>query len=294
VIELEILAGMETDMSSYKQRIVDFLQEEWGTYIERFNRLPINEGAKRVKEEGYESFRDMLAHILAWWEEGFPIVQAIAENREFERRKYDFDIFNAEAVSRYKPWNEAEFLTRFESYRQEMVSGLGSMDEAVFENLRVKSWLDGIIVHHAREHNVALSRFLVMDTLENEWGGYVERFNALRPGKQAEFLSKQGFEKFRDIIAHVIGWWEETLRVITNVLEDPGFVWEEREVDAFNAELVKKFKPWSEGDLYLHFENVRNAALELVAELPDDALRNKDIESWLAADVVGHFDDHAL
>jgi hypothetical protein len=34
--------------------------------------------------------------------------------------------------------------------------------------------------------------------------------------------------------------------------------------------------------------------MELVEELPDDAFRNQDIESWLAADVVGHFDDHAL
>lgn len=281
-------------MPSYKQRVLSFLQEEWLTYIARFNRLPVEEKAKRLKEQGYETFRDMLAHILAWWEEGYPIVQAIAENREFERRKYDYDIFNAEAVSKYRPWNEAEFLAHFEFARQKMEAGLGSMDEAVFENRRVKSWLNGIFVHHAREHNVALSRFLVIDTLENEWSGYIERFNALALEKQTEFLSKQGFDKFRDLLAHVIGWWEDGLRVINNIIEDPGYIDDGRDVDAFNAELVEKFSAWNETDLYLHYENVRQAVLNLVAELPDDALLNKEIEGWLSADVVEHFDEHPI
>ena len=83
-----------------KQRTLDYMEFEWKTYIERFNRLPKDEQSKRVKEMGYESFRDMLAHILAWWEEGMRIIRAIAEERDFERRKYDFDIFNAEAVAR--------------------------------------------------------------------------------------------------------------------------------------------------------------------------------------------------
>ena len=62
----------------------------------------------------------MLAHILAWWEEGLPIILAIAEEREYERKKYDFDVFNAEAVAKYKSWDEAEFLAHFESTRQKL------------------------------------------------------------------------------------------------------------------------------------------------------------------------------
>jgi hypothetical protein len=32
-----------------------------------------------------------------------------AEGREYERRKYDFNAFNAEAIAKYKDWDEAEF-----------------------------------------------------------------------------------------------------------------------------------------------------------------------------------------
>ena len=281
-------------MSNFKQRILKLLREEWGTYIERLDRLPADAKIVRIKEQGFESLRDLLAHILAWWEEGLEVVLATAEGRETPRKTYEDDAFNAEAVSRYKPWSEAEFFAHFESTRRKMESGLKSMPDAAFENRRITRWLYGIVIKHAREHIVALSRSLVIDTLENEWAGYIERFGQLDAGKQKEFLSKQGFENFRDIVAHVIGWWEETLYVVNRIMEKPGYVWEGRDVDAFNAELVRKFSSWSERDLALHYENVRRSLITLLEGLSDDAFRNQDIESWLASDAVRHFDDHAL
>jgi hypothetical protein len=281
-------------MPNFKQRILSLLEEEWGTYVERFDLLPRDEKIKRVKEQGFESLRDLLAHILAWWEEGLNIILVMADGHDAPHKTYDDDAFNAEAVRRYKPWNEAEFFVHFETTRQKMASSLGSMPDAVFENRRVASWLYGMVIEHAREHIITLSRALVMDTLKNEWAGYIERFNQLDARKQKEFLSKQGFEKFRDIVAHVIGWWEETLYVVSTVMEKPGYVWKDRDVDEFNAELVRKFNSWSEEDLDLHYENTRKSLAELVEGLPDDAFRNQDIESWLAADAVKHFDDHAL
>ena len=46
-----------------KERTLDYVELEWGTYVERFNRLPKDEGNKRVKAMGYESLRDLLAHL---------------------------------------------------------------------------------------------------------------------------------------------------------------------------------------------------------------------------------------
>ena len=277
-----------------KQRTLDYVDIEWGTYIERFRRLPKTEQEKRVQQMGYESFRDMLAHILAWWEEGMGIILAIAENREFERKKYDFDAFNAEAVAKYKPWDEREFLAHFEKTRQKMGADLKSMNDAVFENRRVKSWLNGIIFHHAREHLVALSRFLTMDLLQNEWATYIEDFNRLDGEKKKEFLAGQGFENFHDLAAHIVGWWEEGARIITGILDTPGFAWKNPDTDAFNTDLVEKFAAWSDDDLFQHYETVRVGLLNLTADLPDDAFLNRDIESWLADDVVGHYDGHPV
>jgi len=281
-------------MTITKQRTLDFLEQEWGTYIERFLQLPKTEQEKRVRVQGYEQFRDMLAHILAWWDEGMGIILAVAENREFERKKYDFDVFNAEAVAKYKDWDEASFMAHFEKTRQKTEEGLRSINDAAFENRRVRAWLNAVIFHHAREHLVTLSRFLVIDILENEWASYIEDFKRLKEEKRKEFLSKQGFEHFHDLIAHVVGWWEEGARIITGITDSPAFTWESQDVDAFNQKLVEKFKTWSDDDLFRHFDSVRLAMIDLTADLPDDAFLNRDIEGWLKDDVVEHYDEHPI
>ena len=281
-------------MSITKGRTLEYIVQEWGTYVKRFQRLPKQEKEKRVKAQGYEQFRDMLAHILAWWEEGMDVILAVAEERPFERKKYDFDGFNADAVAKYKDWDEAAFMAYFEKARQKTEADLRSMNEVVFENRRVKAWLRGIIYHHAREHLVTLSRFLVMDILENEWAAYIEDFKRLNDEKQKEFLSTQGFETFHDLLAHVVGWWEEGARIISGILDSPAFTWESPDVDTFNNELVQKFRTWSDDDLYRHFDSVRLAMIDLTADLPDDAFLNSDIEGWLRDDVVEHYDEHPM
>jgi hypothetical protein len=281
-------------MSITKQRALDYVAEEWGTYVERFCRLPKAEGEKRVRKMGYERFRDMLAHILAWWEEGMGIINSIAGNREFERKKYDFDVFNAEAVAKYKDWNEGDFMAHFEKTRQKMEADLKSMDEAVFENRRVRAWLHGIIFHHAREHLVVLSRFLVSDMLENTWATYIEDFERLSEEKKKEFLEKQGFASFHDLVAHIVGWWEEGARIILGIMDSPSFTWESHNIDAFNLELTKKFSTWHDEDLFKHYQSVRLALIDLTADLPEDAFLNNDIEGWLKDDVVVHYDEHPM
>ncbi len=277
-------------MTSFKQRTLGFLEVEWGTYIERFNRLPVDEGVKRVNNQGYERFRDMLAHVLAWWEEGMEIILAIAENREYARKKYDFAAFNAEAIAKYKDWNETEFLNHFETTRQKSLAELKSINDAAWENRRVQTWVKGIFINHAREHLVALSRFLALDTLENEWATYAQAFEKI-DNKEA-FLKNQGVESFHDLLAHIIGWWEEGARIVHGILYEPDFRWHEPSTDAFNIELTKKYTEWSDADLLKHYETTRAALVALVSKIPNEAFLDEDIESWLMADVVKHHDDH--
>jgi hypothetical protein len=283
---------MEERMAIYKQRVVDFLEIEWATYIERHNRLPAGEGLRRVHAHGYERFRDMLAHILAWWEEGLAIVMAIAENREYERKKYDFDAFNAAAVAKYKDWDEAEFLAHFEKSRQKAAADMRSVDEAVFENRRVKIWTNGVVIHHAREHLVSVSRFLVKDTLENEWSEFIGSFDRLE--NKEEYLKKQGYASFKDVLAHIIGWWDEGMKVITGFKLDPAFVYDEPDTDRFNVEIVETYQPLGETEMRNLFESRRVELVEFLSEVSDEELANQTIADWLAADVVEHFDEHAV
>lgn len=277
---------------SEKQRIVNFVENEWGTYVTRFNRLPKDEGVRRVNEEGYETFQDMLAHIMEWWTEGMGVIMAIAEKREFERKKYDFDAFNAAAVAKYKNWNEAEFLSLFEETRLGVVADLKKVDEEVFANRRVQGWVRGIFTHHARVHLVACGKFIALDTLENEYSKWLEKFDALE--NKDEYLQKQGFERFEDILAHTIGWWDEGVKAIEGIKRDKNYVYEEPDVDSFNAEIVAKYKSMSPDETRKVFEQKRKAMIEFVKSLDESLFENLTVERWLAADVVEHFDEHDM
>ncbi|MBX3036640.1 MAG: hypothetical protein KF758_06985 [Anaerolineales bacterium] len=274
---------------SYKQRGIAFLENEWKTYVERFNRLPNDEGLRRVNAHGYAQFRDMLAHILAWWDEGMGIILAIAENREFERKKYDFDVFNADAVAKYKDWDEKEFLNLFETSRVKYLEALKPIDESVFDNRRVKIWINAIFIHHAREHLVVCNKFLVFDTLEHEYPTLIEKFDALED--KNEYLKKQGFERFEDILAHIIGWWDEGVKVIEGFKKDSNFVYDEPEVDSFNQKLVEQYR---NADVRNIFEQKRMTMIELVKSMDESLFDNQIVERWLAADVVEHFDEHDI
>jgi hypothetical protein len=277
---------------NFKQRIIAYMEQEWGSYVSRFSSLPKEEGLKRVNNMGYKEFRDLLAHIVAWWEEGIPIVLAIADEREYERKKYDFDVFNAEAVAKYESWEGERFMTHFEEVRLKTAADLRSMKDAAFENRRIKSWLHGIIIHHAREHLLVPSRFLTEDTLEYEWAEYTSSYQSLPPERQAEWLKGQGFARFADIVAHILGWWEEGLNVIGAVLKDPGFKERTIDTDQFNAELVKKYSSWSETDIFVEFEKARVKSLEFVRGLSDDDYETPVIADWLVADFIEHIDEH--
>ena len=142
-----------------------------------------------------------------------------------------------------------------------------------------------------------MAEFTLKDTmrvLEEGWGEYIGQFKALSPEAQKAFLEKQGYESFHDLLAHIVGWWEEGLRVITGIIDEPGFTYEDRDIDAYNQVLVEKYRPWSDDDLFLHFENVREATLDLVSELNEDALTNKHIRGWLYANVIEHLEDHKI
>jgi hypothetical protein len=119
----------------------------------------------------------------------------------------------------------------------------------------------------------------------------VERFRALPVEKQTAFLKRQGFERFRDLVAHVLAWWEEGMRVIETASDaDPCAV---PDVDAFNAAAVARFGDLPEAEVLSKFETTRLTLMNLVDSLPDEVLSKANVQEWLRADVMRHYFEHA-
>jgi len=131
-----------------------------------------------------------------------------------------------------------------------------------------------------------------IDILENEWAEYIDRFEKIE--NQDEFLQKNGVNNFRELLGHVIGWWEVGARIISGVMNQPNVKYQEPDTDVFNAELIEKYSKLTDEMVRNDYEKARQDMIQFVKDLPQEAFSNKVVEEWIVADVIEHFDDHAI
>jgi len=279
-------------MAEFTRELFVKALDEWGRYAETFRGLPQEEQAAFLKAQGYASVRELLAHVAVWWEEARGIIDETIKHGEGLGRKYDFAVFNAAAIKRFQDTPEAEFMSWYETERQRMSGVLSGLSESQLQVRRVRNWLNAVLLEHLKEHGCDAPRFLVIDTLHREWGDYVKGFAGLTEAEQAAFLKKQGFDRFRDLLAHVVAWWEHGIGVIESSASGaPGDV---DDVDAFNAEAVERFGLMDEAQVLVKYEDTRLTRASLVDMLPDEVLSQSQVRSWLRADVIDHYYEHAL
>jgi hypothetical protein len=157
---------------------------------------------------------------------------------------------------------------------------------------RIQNWLNAVLLEHLKEHGCDAPRFLLIDTLHREWGDYVKGFTGLTGAEQAAFLKKEGFDRFRDLLAHVVAWWEHGIGVIESSASEDSV--EVDDIDSFNAEAVERFGLLDEGTVLAKYEDTRLTLASLVDMLPDEVLSQPHVRSWLRADVIDHYCEHAL
>lgn len=266
--------------------------DEWGRYAETIQGLPAEEQASFLKAQGYASTRELLAHVAVWWEEARGIIDEAIKHGEGKRRKYDFAAFNAAAIERFQNTPDAEFMAWYDAERQRMSGVVSALNDSQLQVTRIQNWLNAVLLEHLKEHGCDAPRFLLIDTLHREWGDYLKGFAALTEAEQATFLKKQGFDRFRDVLAHVVAWWEHGSGVIeSSASEDSSEV---DDVDSFNAEAVERFGLLEEAQVLARYEDTRLMLASLVDMLPDDVLNQPRVRSWLRADVIDHYYEHAL
>jgi uncharacterized damage-inducible protein DinB len=277
-------------MAAYSRSL--FLQclDEWMRFPEAFRRLSPDQQASFLQQQGFASLRDLLAHIAAWWEEANGIIHERLAGRPRPPRKYDLDAFNADSLARFKDTSEAELLVWYESQRERIAGTVSELTDEWLKIRTIYAWLDGVILEHLKEHGLDAPRFLVIDTLQREWNDCLPLFNGLAPEQKQAFLERQGYPRFRDLIAHIVAWWEDGIRLIgRGGDEDPCEV---QDVDAFNAAAVARFGKLQEAEVFAGFERTRLVLMNLVGTLPDEILLKPNVQSWLRADVIDHYFEH--
>ena len=150
-------AGKEATLSMTTptcQEILHVLQNDWATYVERYQGLSEEARAAFLRKQGYARFADLLAHILAWWEIGQQNIQKYLAEPQTQPQNYDVDEFNAQAISRVKDQSEASIIQAFEQKRAALLQWVAQLPEGAFENEKVANQFNMELIGHLRDHEI--------------------------------------------------------------------------------------------------------------------------------------------
>ena len=139
-------------------------------------------------------------------------------------------------------------------------------------------------------HRTPLTRAELLAHLEAGWGRFLAALGRLSPADQAEWARAQGYPRVEDLLAHVCAWHEEGLHRVPALLvgeADPDY-----DIAAFNAQAVAQYRGRSRAALETEFTRLNAELAAQIATLPDSALANRDVYSWLYINAVEHYEEH--
>jgi hypothetical protein len=142
-------------MTITREQILASLHTEWGTLVERFQRLSPETQAVYLQQQGYARLADLLAHVIAWWQAGLAAVPAMLSDPAYTSPDQDVDQFNAQAVDRLHALNETAIIAIFLDLHQQWIDLVTGLPAEAFQDERITWRLHIEIIGHYAEHRLA-------------------------------------------------------------------------------------------------------------------------------------------
>jgi hypothetical protein len=137
-----------------RQGVLHLLNGDWADYADRFQSLPFAAQTTFLEKQGYKRLTDLLAHIVAWWEEGIQAIQRYKNNPTARQPEIDVDRFNARAVEKVRAASDAEEIQVFEEARRKFIEVVEGLSEQDFMNERVLTQIRWELINHLEDHRI--------------------------------------------------------------------------------------------------------------------------------------------
>jgi hypothetical protein len=137
-----------------RRQVLTVLQNEWATYVERFQRLSPEERSAFLEKQGYSRLADLLAHIIGWWEVGYQAIENYLADPQYQKPQYNVDEFNAKAVASVQNLNETTVIQSFEQKRKFLLDWVTKLSDAAFENDKVVNQFNMELIGHLSDHAI--------------------------------------------------------------------------------------------------------------------------------------------
>jgi hypothetical protein len=107
-------------------------------------------------------------------------------------------------------------------------------------------------------------------------------------------MQKQGFNSMVDFVVHIVGWWQECMRIIRAVQQDPDYKLADVNVDEYNRKVMEENRCKDEEEIIRSFKDVRSAIREVIEKLPDSAIENETINNYMFWCITNHVEEHKV
>jgi hypothetical protein len=135
-----------------QKEILEAVENGWGKYVEKVHSLPVNTQAEFIQRQGYARLSDLLGHVIAWWEVAIPRIPVLLADPDCPGQEFDVDRFNAEAVARFRDYDERTMIALFESTRKNLYNLIVNLPTDALRNPRVNERLYMETIGHLSEH----------------------------------------------------------------------------------------------------------------------------------------------
>jgi hypothetical protein len=139
-------------MTITREQLLETLYTNWGTFVDRFQRLSPEAQARYLQQQGYARFADLLAHVIAWWREGLPAIPTMLNDPNYASPEHEVDLFNARAVASFRDLDEPAVAAIFENLREQWLALVSSLSPEAFQHHQIADRLHIEIIGHFAEH----------------------------------------------------------------------------------------------------------------------------------------------
>lgn len=142
------------NMKPDRQQILEGLENDWVKFVQSFQQKSPQAQADYLKLQGYVRFADLLAHVMAWWQEARVDLPKMQADPGYQSPDVDVNAFNARAVEQCQRLSEEEIIASFELLRIALVNLVDNLPAEAWQDVRITGRLEMEVIGHLKEHEL--------------------------------------------------------------------------------------------------------------------------------------------
>lgn len=132
--------------------LLDQLDITWGRTLPTLRALPEEDQAALAHAQGFESVKDLIAHLCATFRRVLDLVPKLAAGSAAEDATHAEVALSAEALLRYRVQTLDEVMDDFDTLREAVGDMIRALPDEAYRNPKVYDWLYYTVITHYTEH----------------------------------------------------------------------------------------------------------------------------------------------